>query len=256
MADRPILFSGPMVRALLDGRKSQTRRLLKPQPPDWAPFCQNLQMLNVLGQWVPSGLWTWGEDEQNPPRALRRWPIDKYGEHRALRLKFEPGDRLWVKEAWQAFSDYDHCRPSEIPPGSEIVWLAEEDALWGRYRHARFMPRWASRITLIVTDVRVQRLQDISEEDAIAEGVERGTWSDVIPMLEDPDDATAYAPDTPIYWAPDDDSEDNVCFSAREAFERLWTSLHGPDAWDENPFVAAISFTTHRCNIDKMEPQP
>ena len=81
MADRPIIFSAPMIRALLAGQKTQTRRILKPQPPEWATFCQQPSMLNVEHRWVPSGLWRWSEPEQSPPRALRAWPVDADGEH-------------------------------------------------------------------------------------------------------------------------------------------------------------------------------
>ena len=250
MTDRPILFSGPMVRALLDGRKSQTRRVLKPQP-EWTGTMWHVR--NRLG-----GCFCENEAEVAEAAA-------DYGPYR-------PGDRLWVRETHAITSIGGSCSDSvHYAATPDFLLFQSRDGTWNmepksnlipapdRWSGSIHMPRWASRITLIVTDVRVQRLQDISEEDAIAEGVERGTWSDAIPILEDPDDATAYAPDTPIYWAPgddSDDSEDNVCFSAREAFERLWTSILGWEAWDENPFVAAITFTTHHCNIDKMEPKP
>lgn len=82
------------------------------------------------------------------------------------------------------------------------------------------MPRWASRLTLIVTDVRVQRLQDISRGDAMGEGCPFQNMADG----DDP----------------------------REWFRALWNSLHGPDAWDANPWVCALTFTVHRCNIDQM----
>ena len=93
------------------------------------------------------------------------------------------------------------------------------------------MPRWASRLTLIVTDVRVQRLQEISEDDARAEGVtpHGGGW-------------TGYGRDADLWLS-----------NAKDGFRSLWNSIHGPGAWDANPWVAAISFETRRYNIDTME---
>ncbi len=89
------------------------------------------------------------------------------------------------------------------------------------------MPRWASRLTLTVTDVRVQRLQEISEEDALTQKAFRYEAADACAL--------------------------RVAAILPRAFRDLWNSIHGPDAWDANPWVAAISFTVHRCNIDTME---
>lgn len=110
------------------------------------------------------------------------------------------------------------------------------------------MPRWASRLTLTVEGVKVERLQEISEEDAIAEGIAR---ENVIV------DTKCYGGvhheiTADRYWSgaagdPDEGYEDGC-----EAFAALWRSIHGPDAWDANPWVAAISFTVHKCNIDAM----
>jgi hypothetical protein len=146
MKERPILFSAPMVRALLAGTKTQTRRAWPEQPPP-----------GVQVAWVP------GETSAG-----------RYG---------KPGDRLWVREAFSG----PHCMektdelpampPGQWPQESAIWYWADGNpdyGDWTRPRPSIHMPRWASRITLEVTEVRVERLQDISEADAIAEGIERG----------------------------------------------------------------------------------
>lgn len=188
VTDRPIIFSAPMVRALLGGRKTQTRRVL------------------------------------DNKRAVMRERDD------ALDcVRFYVGDRLYVREA---------CKP--IPgskpggyfvPGSPffgVDWFYRADnncPIWanGKWRPSIHMPRWASRLTLTVTEVRVQRLQDISEEDAVAEGVSGSDWNGEGPRY-------------------------------RPAFHALWNSLHGPDAWDANPWVVAVSFTVRNGNIDEGQP--
>ena len=199
MTERPIIFSAPMVRAILDGRKTQTRRVLKPQPVQAAgPFSDVL-----IG------------GDRHPYRV---------------------GDTLWVREA---------CRAEELPDGRDGVRY-EADQAWreieptreaadewltllhyGKRRGVRVpsihMPRWASRITLRVTGVRVERLHDISEQDAIAEGVLvgqlPGCFHSGIGRLD-------------VEWRS----------TATHAFEHLWESINGPGAWDANPWVAAISF--------------
>ncbi|MFD1328255.1 ASCH domain-containing protein [Mycoplana ramosa] len=247
MTDRPILFSAPMVRALLDGRKTQTRRALNPQPPDWATFCQQPSTLNIMHQWVPSGLWAWSEEEQTPPRALRRWPIDADGHHYWLRPKFATGDRLWVREAWRSQEHFDGQSPAEICAEFEAEYGAascpafyEADRkcdghsvdLWqqsppGRLRASMHMPRCASRLTLIVTNVRIERLQAISEEDAIAEGC-TGCLG---PNSDFPDE-----------WDP----------SPREEYRDLWNEINGAGAWNANPWVVAYTFTVIQKNIDEV----
>lgn len=206
MTDRPIIFSGPMVQALLAGRKTQTRRVLKP------PY-GTLEYLRD-GTWKP------------------------------ICTKFFPGDRLYVREAFIGPYAYE---VNEYPPrdwGNKAIWFpadgpvpeAPAKQFWHRARPSIHMPRWASRLTLIVTDVRVQRLQDISEADAVAEGC---GWSD---MWEG--------------YTPCPQPGDCRYFNSRSAtdsFAQLWGGIHDPDAWDENPWVVALTFTVHRGNIDTME---
>lgn len=143
------------------------------------------------------------------------------------------GDRLWVREAWRAPREFDAVAPRDIPPGTDVWYEAQDNVPFhpsdfGKLRPSMFMPRWASRITLEVTGVRVERLQDISEADAVAEGCECDSdgWRD--------------------YQMP----ETQCCGTAIESFRSLWNSLHGPDAWDANPWVVALTFTVRHGNID------
>lgn len=189
MKERGILFSGRLVRAILAGRKSQTRRVLGNR--DWVP---------ASGGFTPA------------PTSRQ------YG---------EAGDRLYVREAWRTVESLDELRPVQLAETVPIRYEADgaERGKFrepvGRYRHGRFMPRWASRITLEVTDVRVQRLQDITAEDALAEGVELGVPLDVIANGE---------------------RSKAVYFDARVAFAHLWCGVNGPDAWKANPWVWVIEF--------------
>ena len=210
MADRPIIFSAPMVRALLEGRKTQTRRVLKVHADREPPYVAKYET-GARAVWI---------DEEDTVWSFRGPAV---------------GDRLWVKEAWRTDLANDHLRPSELDPGTATVWFdASSDWNEGqrpRYRNARFMPRWASRLTLTVTDVRVQRVQDITARDIIAEG-KRCSGSHDIGIGD--------------YSA----CRDGGCWTARNDFRDLWNTIHGPDAWDANPWVAAYTFTVQRGNID------
>ena len=216
MADLPITFSGPMVRALLDGRKTQTRRILKPRGAD-------------LWQHATTGEW-----------------FERHGVHGStsspVKAPYAPGDRLWVKEAWRTGRAYDDLSPSEMSGEEPIQYEAGPIRLPlqdGRYRHARFMPRWASRLTLIVTDVRVERLQDISEEDAIAEGMTQETAD----AFMCPEELAVFA--SAHILCPDS--------MARIMFETYWDRMHGRGAWDRNPRVAVYGFQPVLANIDALE---
>lgn len=207
--ERPILFSAPMVRALLDGRKTQTRR--------------------VLGQF---DVFRRDDGTEAPVSCLHiegePLPRVTIGNVVTLKkLKAALGDRLWVREAWRVSSDHDGLAPRDIPPGDSVEYAADpEKVVTGKLRPSMFMPRWASRLTLTVTDVRVQRLQEISEEDAEAEGYpskEQRATSGVAEIRD------AY----PIAW-----------------YSWLWEQINGVGSWEANPWVAAYSFTVERRNID------
>lgn len=205
MKERPILFSGPMVRATLRevDPKLQTRRVVKPQP-------------RRVDGGVPFGdgpAWAHAE----PGSAIMRCP---YGVR---------GDRLWVREAWRAPLAYELTPPREIPPGTPIVYQADGAGSLphfnaGKLRPGMFMPRWASRITLEVTGVRVERLQGISEADARAEGAT---------PIPDPCDHVRLA------------CADIGCSGPqpyRSGFRSLWESINGPGSLDANPLVWVVEF--------------
>lgn len=141
MKERPIIFSGPMVRAILAGRKTQTRRIVKPQP-------------NSMGAsgWHWNG-WRW----QDHPGTTLRGPDEEcpYG---------QPGDRLWVRETHAIYGD----REQHV-----IHYRATHQSEGSGWKPSIHMPRWASRITLEIASVRAERLQEISEEDAKSEGARR-----------------------------------------------------------------------------------
>jgi hypothetical protein len=194
--ERGILFSAPMVRAILEGRKTQTRRVC---PESW------LRCLDP-------------DDADERQQALTMCP---YG---------QPGDRLWVRETWGAVWPGEFPRPlreckieyrADLPPGCTDRpggWPAEErdDAECPKWRPSLHMPRWASRILLEVTEVRVERLQDISEDDARAEGV------------------TALAEPATTRGA---------FRGHRDGFAALWEAINGKRApWASNPWVWVVSF--------------
>ena len=201
---RPILFSAPMVRAILDGRKTQTRRAIRPQP--------NGKLLGVLDR------------DRGPRYWFAAGPADRssvevycpYG---------KPGDLLWVRETWQhsnhplgpydrdctVFYRADYLDDPHGPDG--------EKSPEGKYRQWRpsiHMPRLACRITLRVTDVRVERLADISEDDVVAEGWPHTDTNGAGVPLRD-----AY----PIGW-----------------YANLWEDINGKGSWERNPWVWVVSF--------------
>lgn len=219
MADRPIIFSAPMVRALLEGRKTQTRRLLRSMNRWVVQDCREVRLHD--GRWCHF-------------LAGAAEPL----EH--LRLPWSPGDRLWVRENW--------CRRVEdgaVVPGAALyaadgghvvksdgngfTMLRADGREASPWRPSIHMPRWASRITLLVSDVRVQRLEEISEADAEAEGVQM----------------------TGKFYA-----EECEGFAGPYAylFAELWDHLHGAGAWEANPWVVALTFSVQQRNIDQ-EPQ-
>ncbi len=228
MSDKPILFSAPMIRALPDGRKTQTRRILNPQPH---------------AQFISAEISA--ERLTFCPALLFETPT-----HKMLRRLARPGDRLWVREAWKTAAAYDDLRPSQMggeepiqyqADGAHQTWGYPAISKIGRLRPGIFMPRWASRLTLIVTDVRVQRLQEINDEDARAEGM--------TPL-----------PSGRFHCGHDEEGE-ITCKSPVTAFAWLWNSINGEDAWQRNDWVAVYTFTVHRCNIDALthanaEPAP
>lgn len=206
MKERPILFSAPMVRAILAGQKTQTRRVVKPQPVP-------VGTLREIDE--PGAGQTFVEN------GVLRTPA-RYGSRPASCPYGQPGDRLWVRETYALHHAWDECAPcvaESVTPRPRVWHRADApDAIdgRGRWRSSIHMPRWASRITLEVTAVRVERLHDISEADAEAEGV-----------TAEPSNGLADSP---------------VGLSAREAFADLWASINGPESWEARPWVWVVSF--------------
>lgn len=224
MADRPILFSAPMVCALLDGRKTQTRRVLKP--------LKGLTLADLIKN---------GDKSGNEYRCRR----DQVQEP-----KFAIGDRLYVREAHYLTDDGHDEYAVYSADGTEAVDEHLEEVVslerrhpsvdWSRHKKQRpgiHMPRWASRLTLLVTDVRVERLQDISREDAIAEGLTQKRL------------ASVSAKEMGCDWGFEGDDRYGSPISAYVA---LWNHINGAGAWDENPWVCVIEFQTIHKNIDEV----
>lgn len=197
--ERPILFSGPMVRALLDGSKTQTRRVCKPQPIADARF--------VGGHHLPA-------TKRNPGREIS---VEAPYVHIACPYG-QRGDRLWVRESF-AHMYRDNAQPEKRAP-EDVAYMADnltpDPYVYGSWKPSIHMPRWASRITLEITSVRVERLQDISADDARAEG----------------------CPDRPIPGA----EQASVDLLAKLWYHDLWEQINGPDSWAANPWVWAIEF--------------
>lgn len=240
MKERQILFSAPMIRAILDGSKTQTRRVVKAKH---LPFLENLLTNFVDGKWNE-----------------RPFP---YG---------QPGDRLWVREKWGYIDpdgtgeNYANDQGGQGPVtfAAELCqeghpvrdyWLRRiayaatfQEPRFGngpdkpkRWRPSIHMPRWACRIELEITGVRVERLQDISEADAAAEGI-APNWIG--------SDLTGWNPEEHGYLPHDCDDEGEVpgvdiyddCWTANRCFKRLWESINGAGSWDANPWVWVIEF--------------
>lgn len=217
MADKPILFSGPMVRAILEGRKSATRRVVKPQP----------LFLESGGCWYPTG-----HDKRAKHYAgedhFRKGLAEDFG-------PYSPGDTLWVRETWAYATGPNRDEPDD-PEHHKIIYREEWDRLQpncpldGCWKPSIFMPRWASRINLRVTDVRVERIQEITEEDAIAEGVESE-----VPGCSS------------VYWNYRDNLWDGAFpndHEARCSFQTLWDSINAKRGhpWSSNPWVWVYTF--------------
>lgn len=188
MTDRPIIFGAPMMCALLEGRKTMTRRILKPQPV------------------LHTGWEEWGVGIEFGCLRVGRVITNQ-------RVPYAVGDRLWVRETWNTAS----CAKGLV------AYRADGEApdyLKVKWRSPLHMPRRLSRLTLVVTSVKIERLQSISRDDVIAEG------------------AVRYGHFPSEYFAP-------------HVFRDLWNSIHGDQAWQANPWVAAISFDVHHHNIDK-----
>jgi hypothetical protein len=224
----PILLNGEMVRAILDDRKTQTRRVVKSIDHD---------LLDMMSEDAESGdpdselleLLYGPSTDDNGKSVADQWMVRciECPEEGVLTLGQgfgRVGDQLWVRETWQgplvpyelSHELFKHSEQFESPQYCEYradggltpVFINADDEQCQRWRPSIHMPRWASRITLEITDVRVERLQDISEDDSMAEGI-------------------PFEGDQP---------------SPRDNFSALWDSIKGTDSWDENPWVWVVEF--------------
>ena len=215
MKERPILFSGPMVRAILDGRKTQTRRAVKPQP-------HSKDVAFTASKKWPNHWYL---------HAIGGSPTQDFiGEFRCP--YGQPGDRLWVRERCRAeelesgldgvrYDADNHFRPIENSQEASDRWvhLYHYGKGKGKTVPSVHMPRWACRIVADIVSVRVERLQDISHEDAIAEGVEPvgNGWRNYL-------------------------DSDRPFLDPIHSFRSLWQSINGLDSWDMNPWDWVVEF--------------
>lgn len=196
---RPILFSTEMVKALLLGQKTQTRRVIKPQPDD-------------------DGLWNDTDLPRSLQSNLKGWngTVNETGESKEFRCPYgQVGDLLWVRETWRIDGHTTKCYlyKADLPVFSGGV----------KWKPSIFMPRYACRLVLRITNIKVERLQSISEEDARREGVKYDLSLEFNQYLN-------Y--EKGIYQCP----------SAVESFKSLWSEINGEKSWSENPFVWVIQF--------------
>jgi hypothetical protein len=231
--EHPILFSGEMIRATLARRKTHTRRVIQPQPCLWSKD-------NSIVEWTHNSSTFYVPIEA----------VSILAEHCPYG---RPGDRLWVRETWGAVSRTEDPSPLEecaieyradLPAGCTDQpggWPADDARGNDEAPHWKpsiFMPRWASRITLEIMNVRVERVQDITETDAGAEGVSPNWISDL----------AGWNPIEHGYLgvptSDDGDSEEGYYRTARQAYSELWDHLNANRSygWAVNPFVWVIAF--------------
>jgi len=240
MKERPILFSAPMVRAILEGRKTQTRRVILPQPqPVSNSYGFIEESAKYPGEWFQ---WYCGEPG---PRFTCRYGV--------------PGDRLWVEESW-GIGDHgrliESCLNYRAGGQKPLIGHASPDT-WSiagnrreinnadllkvpdGWRNAMFMPRWASRLLLQIESIEGERVQDIGKESAIAEGLATVTkdgslWKYGVPDL----DGLPGTDDHGWPWA-------EWCVDPRDAYRKLWDSINEKRGfgWDFNPYVWAVTFS-------------
>lgn len=226
MSDLPIIFSAPMVRGLVrevehpGTGKTQTRRLAWRDRPSWFARDERVPAGTKVTDGHSGGFDVW---RPSPWQRVR------------------PGDRLWVRENLCAMGNWGLWHDAGPVP-SQGRFLDDLDergrAILERYAPAEatdsalvpsiHMPRWASRLTLVVTATKIERLNSISEADCIAEGI-------------------THAEEPANFWT---DGLSTVSSTPRGAFGGLWEHLHGTGSWSQNPEVVALTFKVHRCNID------
>ena len=238
MTIKPILMSGPMVRAVLDGRKTQTRRVLNPQPER---DCHHFDKVFAGPPYFEA------RNGNSEPICPFHYPKDCVSPY--PRISIGVGDLLYVREAWRVGYTRNECKPSRWPTSCAISYIAtddDEDVMFGKFRQGMHMPRWASRITLKVTDVRVQRVQDITH----AEGYKQGVNSDceAYPGL-----GGEFCPRCNLHRLPSGVDGGSWVHDGRDLFAQLWNSLNEKRGygWEANPWVAAYTFEPIFKNVDE-----
>lgn len=234
MSDKPIIFSAESVRAILAGGKTQTRRVIKPQPT-----------LPYLWYGIINGYQAWTDNAQQGEKGNRE----------ERRCPYAVGDRLWVRESWlpdppqdgswdyYGFTDGEiynfDALPKRFKKPEHVIYKASWNGIDLRWRSLIHMPRWASRLTLEVVSVRVERVQEISEADAIAEGIRpikvKGVLGQIKTMYEVPGLLGTYA---------DGQTDTRVCHSAVDGYSELWDHLNAKRGypWAANPWVWVYGF--------------
>ncbi len=216
--EKPILFSGPMVRAILEGRKTMTRRIIKGETRERTILASELQesyeieglLFGEPGHWIVT---------EKP-------------------IRYSPGMRLWVRETFRGAAGYDDLPPSKW--GNKPIWFEADGEpdwkLWWflstKARPGIHLPRERARLLLDVTAVKVERLQDISSEDAKAEGIRE------FPCL-----GPHRGPAATFWTHGNGKSDEGASISDIGAFRNLWESINGPGSWEANPWIVAVSFT-------------
>ena len=206
MKEYPIIFNTEMVRAILEDRKTQTRRIMKPQPifkdgqvEFKKAICFEYQWQSIFPSYYPFG---------------------------------KVGDRLWARETWADMVCVGSTEKGKGKGENSPCYKASSDAtdlkiLKGYWKPSIHMPRWASRITLEITDIRVERVQDISEEECRKEGLKQHSKKDIH--------------GTQFMYYEDYSGNNNYC-TARASFKHLWNSIYGKGAWERNDWVWVLSF--------------
>ena len=217
MKERGMIFNGELVRAILDGRKTQTRRVMKVQPES-----NQLGLLLITDSTKRSdiGKYHWAESNATGNHVRSKLFSCPFG---------AAGDRIWVRETFCPVDDTQYGGEKWVDYRATPRYEASHPAGWDsapndaealKWRPSINMPRWASRILLEITDVRVERLNAISQEDAQAEGMELAGWR-------------------PTYSDPDSGGE---VMTPYDNFAELWSSIYGEESWNANPWVWVISF--------------
>jgi hypothetical protein len=207
--EKPILFSAEMIKAILDVRKTQTRRIMNPQP-----YLEPGTMKIAIGEDVPTAYWHWKDEwwwSDIQPSLVEKCPYGKVG------------DMLWMRETWRTHEKYNDLAPRNLPEDAPIQYKADLSltgsvGVYAKWRPSIFMPKWASSITLQINDVKVERLQDITLDGILAEGC-------------------------PIEHRPE--KCNGMGHAVYGWFEYLWDSINKKRGygWGTNPWVWAIKFS-------------